>query len=212
MNEIIYNTLKKKDFLVKNFVFKIIKEMDLSLNEAILIIYFMNQEIPILDIDNIIDETYLTEEEIMEAYTKLVAIGVIETKIVKNEKGIREEVISLDNIIKSVSQDITKEKKEKLSVNLFEKFEEEFGRSLSPFEYEIINAWLDNGTDEELIIEALKEAIYNGAKSFRYIEKILLNWKDKGYKSKADVINGYKAETNDNILTDLYDYNCFDNE
>ena len=30
--------------------------------------------------------------------------------------------------------------------------------------------------------------------------------------SKADVINGYKAETNDNILTDLYDYNCFDNE
>ena len=212
MNEIIYNTLKKKDFVVKNFLLKIIKEMDLSLNEAILIIYFMNQEIPVLDIENIINETYMTEEEIMEAYTKLAAIGVIETKIVKNDQGIREEVISLDNIIKSVSSDITREGKAKLSVDLFAKFEEEFGRPLSPMEYELINNWLDKGTDEELIIEALKEAIYNGVKSLRYIEKILLNWKDKGYKSKSDVINGLKEETDDNILSDLYDYNCFDNE
>lgn len=212
MNDIIYNTLKKKDFVVKNFLLKIIKDMDLSLNEAILIIYFMNQEVPVLDIDTIVEETYMTEEETMEAYTKLAAIGVIETKIVKNDQGIREEVISLDNIIKSVSQDITKEGKAKLSVDLFAKFEEEFGRPLSPMEYELINNWLDKGTDEELIIEALKEAIYNGVKSLRYIEKILLNWKDKGYKSKNDVINGFKEEINDNILTDLYDYNCFDNE
>lgn len=212
MNDIIYNTLKKKDFVVKNFLLKIIKDMDLSLNEAILIIYFMNQEVPVLDIETIVEETYMTEEETMEAYTKLAAIGVIETKIVKNDQGIREEVISLDNIIKSVSQDITKEGKAKLSVDLFAKFEEEFGRPLSPMEYELINNWLDKGTDEELIIEALKEAIYNGVKSLRYIEKILLNWKDKGYKSKNDVINGFKEEINDNILTDLYDYNCFDNE
>ena len=212
MNDIIDNTLKKKDFVVKNFLLKIIKDMDLSLNEAILIIYFMNQEVPVLDIDTIVEETYMTEEETMEAYTKLAAIGVIETKIVKNDQGIREEVISLDNIIKSVSQDITKEGKAKLSVDLFAKFEEEFGRPLSPMEYELINNWLDKGTDEELIIEALKEAIYNGVKSLRYIEKILLNWKDKGYKSKNDVINGFKEEINDNILTDLYDYNCFDNE
>ena len=172
MNDIIYNTLKKKDFVVKNFLLKIIKDMDLSLNEAILIIYFMNQEVPVLDIDTIVEETYMTEEETMEAYTKLAAIGVIETKIVKNDQGIREEVISLDNIIKSVSQDITKEGKAKLSVDLFAKFEEEFGRPLSPMEYELINNWLDKGTDEELIIEALKEAIYNGVKSLRYIEKI----------------------------------------
>ena len=212
MNEIIYNTLKKKDYMVKNFLLKIIKDADLSLNEAILIIYFMNQETPILDIDNIKEEAYLTEEEIMEAYEKLVTLGILETKVIKKENGIREEIISLDGIIKSVSQDITKEGKAKLTVDLFQKFEEEFGRSLSPMEYEIINNWLDTGTSEELILEALKEAIYNNVKSLRYIEKILLNWKDKGYKNKSDVSNGLMQESNDNVLTDLYDFNWLDNE
>ena len=196
MNEIVYNTLIKKDYIVKNFLLKIIKEMNLSLNEAILIIYFMNQETPILDIDNIKSEAYLSEEEIMEAYEKLVTLGIIETKVIK-ENGTLEEIISLDNIIKSVSQDITKEGKAKLTVDLFQKFEEEFGRSLSPMEYEIINNWLDEGTSEELILEALKEAIYNNVKSLRYIEKILLNWKDKGYKNRNDVSNGLMKESED---------------
>lgn len=211
MNEIVYNTLIKKDYIVKNFLLKIIKEMNLSLNEAILIIYFMNQETPILDIDNIKSEAYLSEEEIMEAYEKLVTLGIIETKVIK-ENGTLEEIISLDNIIKSVSQDITKEGKAKLTVDLFQKFEEEFGRSLSPMEYEIINNWLDNGTSEELILEALKEAIYNNVKSLRYIEKILLNWKDKGYKNRNDVSNGLMKESEDREITSIYEFNWLDNE
>ena len=211
MNEIVYNTLIKKDYIVKNFLLKIIKEMNLSLNEAILIIYFMNQETPILDIDNIKSEAYLSEEEIMEAYEKLVTLGIIETKVIK-ENGTLEEIISLDNIIKSVSQDITKEGKAKLTVDLFQKFEEEFGRSLSPMEYEIINNWLDEGTSEELILEALKEAIYNNVKSLRYIEKILLNWKDKGYKNKNDVSNGLMKESEDREITSIYEFNWLDNE
>jgi len=211
MNEIVYNTLIKKDYIVKNFLLKIIKEMNLSLNEAILIIYFMNQETPILDIDNIKSEAYLSEEEIMEAYEKLVTLGIIETKVIK-ENGTLEEIISLDNIIKSVSQDITKEGKAKLTVDLFQKFEEEFGRSLSPMEYEIINNWLDEGTSEELILEALKEAIYNNVKSLRYIEKILLNWKDKGYKNRNDVSNGLMKESEDREITSIYEFNWLDNE
>jgi DNA replication protein len=211
MNEIVYNTLIKIDYIVKNFLLKIIKEMNLSLNEAILIIYFMNQETPILDIDNIKSEAYLSEEEIMEAYEKLVTLGIIETKVIK-ENGTLEEIISLDNIIKSVSQDITKEGKAKLTVDLFQKFEEEFGRSLSPMEYEIINNWLDEGTSEELILEALKEAIYNNVKSLRYIEKILLNWKDKGYKNRNDVSNGLMKESEDREITSIYEFNWLDNE
>ena len=212
MNEIVFNTLKKKDFIVKSFLLRLIKDMDLSINEAILLIYFMNQENPVLDIENIMIEAYLSEEEIMEAYQKLVGLGIIDTKVVKNSKGIREEVISLDNIIKSISQDITKEEKEKMSVDLFEQFESEFGRPLSPLEFELINTWLDNGTSEELVLEALKESIYNGVKSLRYIEKILLNWKEKGYKNKSDISDGLKKESSDEVFSDLYDFNWLDNE
>ena len=212
MNEIVFNTLKKKDFIVKSFILRLVKDMDLSVNEAILLIYFMNQENPVLDIENIMIEAYLSEEEIMDAYQRLVSLGIIETKTIKNKQGIIEEIISLDNIIKTVSQDITKEGKEKLSLNLFEQFESEFGRPLSPLEYELINTWLDTGTSEELILEALKESIYNGVKSLRYIEKILINWKEKGYKSKADISDGLKKESSDEVFSDLYDFNWLDNE
>ena len=36
-------------------------------------------------------------------------------------------------------------------------------------------------------MEALKEAIYNGVTSLRYIEKILYDWRKKGYKNKQQV-------------------------
>jgi len=37
-------------------------------------------------------------------------------------------------------------------------------------------------------MEALKEAIYNGANSLRYIETVLYTWRKKGYKTKRDVM------------------------
>ena len=47
--------------------------------------------------------------------------------------------------------------------------------------------WIDDGFSHELIMEALKEAIYNGVTSLRYIEKILYEWRKKGYKNKKDI-------------------------
>ena len=41
--------------------------------------------------------------------------------------------------------------------NLYDNFEREFGRTLSPMEYEIISSWLDSGISKELIIEALMQ-------------------------------------------------------
>ena len=56
--------------------------------------------------------------------------------------------------------------------------QKEFGRLLSPMEQEIIADWKnkDNFTDET-ILSALKQAVYNGAVSLRYISKILQRWK-----------------------------------
>ena len=51
-------------------------------------------------------------------------------------------------------------------------------------EVEIIKEWLHDGNSEELIKEALKEAIYNNARNLKYIDRILFNWRTKGIKSK----------------------------
>ncbi len=212
MNEVVFKTLKEKDFIVKNYIFKIATELHLSLNETFLLIYFMNQEEPVLNVENIKATIYLSEEEIMEAFTRLMGINLINVKVVKESDGTRKEIISLDNLLKQVTTDITKKHTEAEKDNIFEIFEKEFGRTLSPMEFEIINNWLVQGTSKELIVEALKEAIYNGVKSLRYVSKIILSWQEKGYKSKSDVAKGLKKESEDSLLTELFDYNWLEDE
>ncbi|UHA73006.1 DnaD domain-containing protein [Paenibacillus sp. 481] len=61
--------------------------------------------------------------------------------------------------------------------NLFDIFEKEFGRPLSPMECETIAGWIDQDRyQEDLILLALKEAVFAGKIHFRYIDRILLEW------------------------------------
>lgn len=211
MNEVVFKTLKQKDFIVKSFVLKVAAELDLSLADTILLIYLSNQEIPVLDIENIKETTYLTEEKILESFGKLTSMNLIQVNVGKNKDGKIEEIISLDNLIQSVTQDITTGIKKKTTVDLFSLIEEEFGRTLSSMEYEIINNWVKT-FDPEMIKEALREAVYNNAKSLKYIETILYAWKDKGYKSIDDIHKGYVEYANKSESKDLYDFNWLDDE
>ncbi|GFR36932.1 DNA replication protein DnaD [Insulibacter thermoxylanivorax] len=61
--------------------------------------------------------------------------------------------------------------------NIFYIFEQEFGRPLSPMEVDMINGWIDQDRyPEPLILAALKESVFAGKVSFRYIDRILLDW------------------------------------
>ena len=204
--------MKEKDFIIKNFLIKVGVELNLTLNDMLLLVYFMNQEVPTLNMQNITSSIYLREEQVMESFNKLIGIKLISMKVEKDSRGVRTEVINLDNIIKYATSDITKKHKVDEKDNIFEKFENEFGRTLSPIEYEIINDWINSGISKELIIQALKESIYNGAKSLRYISKILMSWQEKGYKNKSDLNQGIKNELDNNVLTELFDYNWLDEE
>lgn len=211
MNELVFNTLKEKDFIIKSYLLKVAISLNLDLNDFILLVYLTNQEEPSLNIENIKKYTYLSEDAIMESYTKLLAINLIEVTMKKDGNGLVREVINLDNIIKNITSDITREHKQSEKTNLFSLFEREFVRPLSPMEYEIINEWIRSGISEELISEALKEAIFNGVKSLRYIDKILISWKDKGYKSASDVRSSFKKE-DENYNTELFSYNWLEDE
>ncbi len=212
MNEVVFKTLKEKDFIVKNFLIKVAIELKLSLNETVLLIYFMNQEEPTLNIENITSNMYLTEHEVMEAFSRLTSINLITVNVIKKEDGTRVEVISLDNIIKQATTDITKKHTSLEKDNLFEIFEREFARPLSTMEFEIINEWLNEGFSKEMIIEALKESVYNGYHSLKNISSQLQYWQEKGYKNKSDIAKGLKSESDSSVLTELFDYNWLDDE
>ncbi|MFC5448142.1 DnaD domain-containing protein [Paenibacillus aestuarii] len=61
--------------------------------------------------------------------------------------------------------------------DIFSTFEQEFARPLTPMELETISGWLDKDRyREDLILTALKEAVFAGKVYFRYIDRILLEW------------------------------------
>lgn len=77
---------------------------------------------------------------------------------------------------------------------LFHMFEQEFGRPLSPMEYETINAWYEQDKyTEELILLALKEAVFAGKLSFRYIDRILIDW-SRHRVTNAEELKHYRSQ------------------
>ena len=213
MNQAIYSTLKQKDFIAKNFLFKVANELDLTTGELILLIYFTNQETPIFDVEKIANQTYLSVDDAIAAYTKLIGIGLISVDTTKDESNRLIETINLDNIFKSISMDISSSAKEIEESDIYSKFENEFGRTLSRYEYEVINDWLSTGVSVELIEEALKEAVISDIKTFKYVRGIISAWKEKGYKTKNDVaINKTKEASFDKTSTQLFDYDWLSDE
>ena len=169
-NEVIYNIIKNKDYIIRPFLFKIIKEYNLSINETLLIIYLSNQEHPVLDLKLINKITSLNNNEILEAFSTLTSKNLINTCITKDGDRVSEE-ISLEGIYKLAATNINKKINKDSEENIFSLFESEFNRKLTPMEYEFINEWINSGMSEELIKEALKEATYNGVSNLRYIDK-----------------------------------------
>lgn len=107
------------------------------------------------------------------------------------EKGVYFEAYTLQplwnqlmNSLKEEEQIQKESMKEKQEQNVFVLFEKEFGRPLSPMELETLKIWMDEDQQSpELILTALKESVLSGKLNFRYIDRILFEWKKNGIQS-----------------------------
>ena len=170
----------------------------------------MNQDSPTFDVELINKITCISVNKILDSFTSLTNKGLINIDVIKNGNVV-SEVVNLDAIYKTMVNNINKSNKVVVNNNIFEKFEKEFSRSLSPMEYEIINDWLDKNVSEEIILGALKEATYNGVTSLRYIDKIIYDWTKKGFKTMEDVNNHLKSRNAlDKNVKEISDYNWLD--
>ena len=126
---------------------------------------------------------------IMGYISSLTEKDLISVDVEKNDKNIREEYVSLDSFYKKLSIWLmdNDDSKEDNDSDVFSFIEKEFGRTISPSEYQVIKAWISDDNSEDLIKEAVSEAVLNGVSSIRYIDKILYEWKKKNIKTKEDV-------------------------
>ena len=113
---------------------------------------------------------------------------------VKRENDKMIEYINLDTLYNKLGF-LVMDRKDKVNTNVFEVIEQEFGRTLSPMEYDIVNEWKEKGFKDDIIIAALNEAIYNGVTNTRYINTILYEWRKKGINEVSDIKIKNKKET-----------------
>lgn len=202
--------VKAKDYVLRKELFPLIWEYKLNLEEVLLLIYFMNEDVPTFDVEQINKITMISVNKILDSFTSLTNKGLISIDVIKENSGVKE-VVNLNPIYKCMIDGLMKNNKKVVNNNIFEKFEKEFSRTLSPMEYEIINDWLDKNTSEELILGALKEATYNGVNNLRYIDKIIYEWNKKGFKNMEDVNNHLRnRNTSDKSVKEISDYNWLD--
>ncbi|MFS0645036.1 DnaD domain-containing protein [Siminovitchia sp. 179-K 8D1 HS] len=122
---------------------------------------------------------------------KLVQMQLIAIEEGLSEDKIRFEKYSLKPLWIRLAEELSAEKKQQNLENtlhdehdLYTVFEQEFGRPLSPMECENLAMWLDEDHQDPAIIKAaLREAVISGKLNFRYIDRILFNWKKNGIKT-----------------------------
>lgn len=191
------------------------RKLNITSDEFIILVYLMNNGNKIVyDPKAIGSHINMDEKEVLQMLSKLNEKRLIDIVVEKNACKMMEEFINLDILYSKITAHIIGSKKEVTGVSsLFETFEHEFGRTLSPMEYEIISAWISAGFKDDIILEALREATYNGVSNLRYIDKIIYEWKKKGFKT-VDEIRKYTKEFKKvkPEKKELFDYNWLEDE
>ncbi len=152
-------------------------------------------------------ETLMCEERatIESKLEKLVATNYINLTMVTTKDDQKMEIFTLEPLYEKLFNKLFLENVNYDSANilgkevfnrreLFELFEAEFSRQLSPLEREMIDGWISKGSFSlELIRAALKEAVYYGKLNMKYIQQILINWKKNNIRT-IDEIDNYQKK------------------
>lgn len=177
--------IKNKDVVIPSLLFYNYRKLNMNAEELILLSYLLN-EAEFFNPKKISNELSIPLGELMDTLQHLKELDLVKIEL-KKVNNVRVEVISMEGFYNKLLNLLMDEEPKKDNSQIFDIFEKEFGRTLSPMEYEIINAWKDSNIEEETILLALKEAVYNGVNNLRYIDKILSEWAKKGIKTKEDL-------------------------
>lgn len=182
MTSKIIELLKNGTVTVPKLLLTNYKKLKITEKELILIIYLLDSTD--FDPEKISRDLNIKIPDVLKIIDNLTKKDIL--KIEMTNGNVVSEIINMDELYNKLALSIINEKEEK-NTTIYDKIESEFGRTLSPVEYQIIGAWLDDNYTEEIIEEALKEAVFSDAKSLKYIDRILSSWRAKGIKNKEDI-------------------------
>ena len=215
---------KQGNMVIPLYLLQHFKDLKLKLEEFIFLMYLYNLgDNFVFDPTKFGNDLNMSLVEVMSFIEVLTDKKFIRVESKKNDKGIMEEFIIMDDFYSKLTMitidEVNKETNDASKSDIFEVIQKEFGRTISPIEYEIIKAWIESGINENVIKEAVKEATFNGVSNLRYIDKILYEWGKLGVKTVEDVEknrmkrnNTNKNQVNEEVDMDVIEWNWFDDD
>lgn len=211
-NKLIENlVMVNKNLIIPDYIIKYYSKLNLEGLSFILMIYFINQKENItFDINKLSKDLNLEQSVVLGLINELNEKNYISIEMIK-KNGIIEEFISVELFYNKICSLLIESKDENENNDIYSMFEQEFGRVLSPMEYQTINGWLENKIPVDLIKAALKESVLSGVNNLRYIDKILFEWNKKGYK-KVEDIKQKKDNKDDDYIEEIFDYDWINDD
>ncbi|HSI68522.1 MAG TPA: DnaD domain-containing protein [Planococcus sp. (in: firmicutes)] len=182
---------------ISQLFFQFYKELKISDDEAMLLLHvhaFQQQGNHFPTPDELGARMAASQKNVTTMLQKLMQQGYFAIEQETDQEMINERISLqplwdrlLDCVYKEQHDDQEQEKKS-LEGEVFQLFEQEFGRFLSPMEIETISMWMDqDGHTPDVIRMALKEAVISQKISLRYVDRILFEWKKKNIKTSSQV-------------------------
>ncbi len=196
--------LMDRPLVIPRIIINNYKKLNITEEELIILIFIIDYGVDLEYNPSIfVQELNIDKYKVLELINSLKEKNVLTILIKKENKKVSSEYISLQPLYDKIMNIVmdNKEKQIEIDENIYSIFENELGRTLSPLEYEKIKEMVTS-YGQELVVEALKEAVYNRANNLRYIETILSEWNKKGHKTKADILKdreNYRKKKTDNI-------------
>ena len=157
------------------------KNLNISENEAMIIMILLRLEKMNMNyITHSIISNYMTLDE--KSIDKLI-IGLINKNLLAFTANSISSKPLINALLKAQPQQETK--KQETKINLVSCFEKEFARTLTPIEIETLKEWKQCQYDDQMILNALKEATLSNVHNMRYIDKILVEWAKYGMKNSG---------------------------
>ncbi|MGN1402467.1 MAG: DnaD domain-containing protein [Bacillus sp. (in: firmicutes)] len=186
--------LQEGNVTIPSFLFVHYAEMGLNEQELCLLLHlqqFQKEGNSFPTPDEISKRMTMPSLQCMNLVRGLIQKGFLEiTENITNEQVLNEtyslmplQKKMIEHFLLKQNEQETEEKQED-ERSLYTIFEQEFGRPLSPFECETLAMWIDaDQHDSQIITAALREAVISGKINFRYIDRILFEWKKNGIRT-----------------------------
>lgn len=205
MNNII-DLIKEKPLFIPKVLVNNYRALKITDEELIIIMVIMSYgDKVVYDPEMFAKEIGGTKRNVMKLIDNLCDKNILSLVIEKNNLK-AYEYIYLDSLYEKLFNIVIDNKENnEIDNSIFSVFENELGRTLSPMEYEKIKEWVNSGNSNELISLALREAVMNGVSNFNYIDRILDNWRKKGYKDKNDILKDKEKYHKKEEKVDVFD-------